>query len=262
MKNHFKALYHAIKCELKKPKSTFEEIARQGGFESDGTTLSGTGSTLEINKYRVEFLGRFIRDYNIESLLDIPCGDCNWQHTIPGLESIHYFGTDISKTVLETAKAKNAQREYMQFSTSTFDLTTDIPELYRDGNKTLVLVKEVIQHLNLDRGLQAMLNVKASGAKYLAVTHHSSDLYSITKNQDIDCGEFYPNNMFLAPFNFSESIANVDTIVPKDLQKYFGNLLIFDLETWNPSSLEHTTTAFSRIKERYSQRLQSYQSQP
>jgi hypothetical protein len=206
----------------------FESIAKGGGWKSDGTTISGGGSTIEINKYRTKFLSDFIKDYGITHIIDIPCGDANWQHSIPDLDKISYFGSDISTTALNSAKNKNKHREYMKFSEKPIDLTENVLKI-KNGEKTLIIIKEVIQHLPLQQGMKMLKNAKKSGIKYIAVTNHDTKLFNVEKNIDVTAGGFYPNNIFLEPFNFKNPIRDINESLNDDLQAGYGNLIIFDL---------------------------------
>jgi len=88
----------------------------------------------------------------------------------------------------------------------------------------------------LDDGVKMITNIKKSGVRYLAVTNHAKDIFDVRENKNIDFGGFYPNNMFLPPFNFNQPVADVnDLLNTKEEKKKFGNLLIFDLHnlSWN-----------------------------
>ena len=76
---------------------------------------------------------------------------------------------------------------------------------------------------------------KKSGIKYIAITNHDKILFNIDKNINIDMiGDFYPNNMFMEPFNFKNPIKDVkDIINNKNLEKGLGNLIIFDIQEQN-----------------------------
>jgi len=208
--------------------TVFETIASKGGWYSDGSTISGEGSTVNVNKYRVKFLADFIDEYNITHVIDIPCGDCTWQHTIPNLDKIKYFGSDISETALRIAKEKNKGRNHMTFSDKTIDLTQEIPQItYKDS--TLIIIKEVIQHLTLEQGIRMLRNAQLSGAKYIAVTNHDMKAFNVTENTNISAGGFYPNNIFLPPFNFKNPIRDIADIIGTEMNPGWGNLIIFNL---------------------------------
>jgi hypothetical protein len=210
--------------------TVFETIAANGGWESD-SSISGSGSTIEANVYRVNFLDKFIKQYKITHLVDIPCGDCTWQHTIPDLDKIKYFGADISATALRIAREKNKDRPYMVFSDTPIDLTENPPYI-EDGPKetTLIMIKEVVQHLTLDQGMSMLRNAKRSGIQYIAVTNHDKDLFDVKENVEIVPGDFYPNNIFMHPFNFKNPIMDIADDMSLELTRGYGNLIIFNLQ--------------------------------
>ena len=45
-----------------------------------------------------------IHEYDINLVLDIPCGDANWQFGSKKLNTITYIGGDITKSVVEQNK--------------------------------------------------------------------------------------------------------------------------------------------------------------
>ena len=114
-------------------------------------TLSGGGSTKEINKFRNIFLSDFINEYDISHIYDI-CGDCNWQSDFINLvnnKAIKYFGFDVSEFALSLAKEKNKLNKNMCFSEKPINLCEEVLECI-NGESSLIIIKEVIQHLPLD----------------------------------------------------------------------------------------------------------------
>lgn len=204
----------------------------QGWGFTNNETLSGDGSTLAVNKYRNLFLSNFINKHRIQKVYDI-CGDCNWQHAFVSLvnvEGFEYFGFDVSGIALTKAKEKNAGNS-LKFSDSPIDLCNYKLEC-TNPSKSLIIIKEVIQHLPLDMGLTILKNIKESGIKYLAVTNHDTELFDIRVNKNTQPGGFYPNNMYLEPFNMKNPIEDIsDFINNKELEKEYGNLIIFDMDT-------------------------------
>lgn len=158
----------------------FEEIYKTnmwGSSESHSGTGSEVGSTAAVR----ECLGQWIKKYQVHTLLDIPCGDGNWQRLIPGLndaDNIQYYGFNISTSATQAAKVKNADMPNMQFG--VFDLVNNIP---MKGD--MIIIKHLIQHLTLDQGLKVVENAKAAGIKWLAVT--SDPKYNNTGCMDPGC---------------------------------------------------------------------------
>lgn len=194
-----------------------------------GESISGSGSEIDSNKYRIIFIGDIIKKYNIKYIYDI-CGDCNWQHKIYNLDSVIYFGTDISNHALSLAKQKNMQYKNMIFTENAMDLTKTFFDEINDCEKSLIIIKEVIQHLSFDKALKLLKQIKYSGIKYILITNHNENDYNVSKNYDIHDGSFYPNNIFMYPFNFKNPIENIDDFLPDDVSKGYGNLILFNIQ--------------------------------
>ena len=146
----------------------FENIAKGQVWGGGKETKSGTGSLLASTVSVRKCLGEWIKFYNISSVMDVPCGDANWQRFIPGISDISYRGFDISPHVVHRARQKNP--DFMKFG--ILDITSNIPP-----RADLVLMRDVIQHLPLKLGQQAIQNVLLSGAKWLAVSSYNNVNY-------------------------------------------------------------------------------------
>ncbi len=203
-------------------------LHRLWGFE-DNETLSGGGSTLSVNVFRNQFLANFINKNNIVEIFDI-CGDCNWQREFMKLTDAKYFGFDVSEYALQLAKEKNKSIPGMTFSEHPINLCET--ELVC-GEHSLIIIKEVIQHLPLKDGMRMLQNIKKSGIKYIAITNHDERLFP-AGNVDVNIGEFYMNNVFLPPFNFKNPLKDVnDDILGDSNKKKYGNLIIFNIQEQN-----------------------------
>ncbi len=197
----------------------------------DNETLSGGGSTKSVNIFRNIFLAKFINENNILNIFDI-CGDCNWQQEFMKLvnnEATKYFGFDVSNYALNIAKEKNKSNPTMSFSENPINLCETVLSC-NDGEKSLIIIKEVIQHLPLEYGRKMLRNIKQSGIKYIAITNHAETLFD-AKNIDVKIGGFYPNNMFLPPFSFKNPLKDVNDTISGDSNKItHGNLIIFNIQ--------------------------------
>ena len=75
-------------------KDIFTEIYVKNKWKDD-SSHSGTGSNLEQTKEIIKFLPKFISKNNIQSILDIPCGDFYWMKEI-NFDKVNYIGGDIN----------------------------------------------------------------------------------------------------------------------------------------------------------------------
>src|SRR5438046_2762088 len=101
-------------------------------------SVSGPGSTIERGlQFRDEFV-KVLRDVEIKSILDAPCGDFNWMRLVLDDLDVEYTGVDI----VEALVRENAARDARQFR--CLDFTPD--ELPRAD---AVLCRDELVHLSL-----------------------------------------------------------------------------------------------------------------
>jgi len=118
----------------------------------------------------------------------------------------------------------------MTFSENPINLCETILQC-NDGEKSLIIIKEVIQHLPLEYGIKMLKNIKNSGIKYIAVTNHDKTLFNVNSNINVAIGEFYQNNIFLPPFNFKNPLCDANDEIIGDINKIkYGNLIIFNIQ--------------------------------
>lgn len=203
-------------------KHTFDQTAKSNRWGSS-ETVSGPGSELAMTASVRECLGHWIRKYDIHVLVDCPCGDANWQGYIPGIATIQYHGYDIADRPLERARKKHVQKP-MTFE--HLDLTSTVPPVRGD----MIMVRDVIQHLPLDKGRKMLENAKASGAKYIAVTSFTDGF-----NTGTTAGGFYKNNVHQHPFVMPPPLEKCQNYAQSAAVKWFPTdvLELIDLAAWN-----------------------------
>lgn len=127
-------------------------------------TYSGPGSLLENTDLLIENLNKFIREFNIKSIIDAPCGDFNYMSKV-NLDNINYLGLDVSKNAINRCNAKNQKSN---ISVRVSDATNEsLP--YAD----LILIKDLFLHLSFEHIKKILDNVKSSGCKYFATSRYS-----------------------------------------------------------------------------------------
>ncbi len=176
--------YYRLKFN-KPPAEIFTDMYEKGGWHGK-ESASGPGSDMEKTQVVRELLPQLIKELNIESILDVPCGDFNWMQHVQ-LTGIRYIGADVVKPVVEANVQKFAsdQRQFL-----CLDLCRDsIPKA------DLILCRDCLPHLSNKHVLEGMKNIKASGAKYVLMTTYPRT----KKNEDILTGWFRPLNLELPP---------------------------------------------------------------
>ena len=174
-------------------KNNFWADAIGGATLKPDASISGNGSNLiSTAKIRKE-IPQLLKKYNIQIMLDAPCGDFFWmRYIISQLGSIRYIGIDIVDDLIKRNKSlyKNNEIEFLHL-----DLIKDsLPCV------DLVLCRDCLVHFSYNDVVLTIQNLKESGSKYILMTHFN--WVKDRKFQDITTGDWHPVNFTLPPFNF------------------------------------------------------------
>lgn len=176
---------------LSSPQSIFENIYEKN-YWGDGESLSGTGSNLSQTRHVIKFLSALIKERQIKSILDIPCGDFNWMKEVD-LQGVEYMGGDIVSSVIDR---NNARYNRKGVSFIHIDLLTDsLPEA------DLILVRDCLVHFSNEHVFMALKNVARSQAKYLLTT-----TFPGRENVDIITGSWRPVSLEGEPFGLPQPL--------------------------------------------------------
>jgi SAM-dependent methyltransferase len=151
-------------------------------------SVSGLGSELNQTTEIVAALPALCAQYNIQSFLDLPCGDFNWiRHVSPFLS--HYIGGDIVPQLIEANRTKYSG--YGQFM---------VLNLLKDKLPTVDVIfsRDCLVHFSYSDIKKALANIKRANIKYLLTTSYLNREI----NNDIITGEWRPINLEKAPFYF------------------------------------------------------------
>jgi len=175
--------------------NVFTSIFR-GNYWGSDESRSGAGSTVDKTKTIREKLPVLWHKFEIESFLDVPCGDYNWMKEV-NKENIIYIGGDIVSEMVEQNRARYGKRNIFF---ETLDITKDIlPKV------DMIFCRECLHHLSYESIFKAVRNFKKSGSKFLLVTTSPLTL----SNWDIVNGDFRPLNLRIKPFNFPSPLVKI-----------------------------------------------------
>jgi 2-polyprenyl-3-methyl-5-hydroxy-6-metoxy-1,4-benzoquinol methylase len=159
-------------------------------------SLSGPGSSLKNTKNLRKKLPIIIKKYGIRSIVDAPCGDCNWIQHIIKKSQIKYTGIDIVKKCIDNNKLKFKDKN---FSFKQMDITKD-----KLPRADLFICRDFIFHLSFKDTYKFLLNLKKLKTKYILFSSHTKSKTEILLNKDIKSGDFRKINLFNTPYNFKE----------------------------------------------------------
>jgi hypothetical protein len=192
----------------------FNDIYSNNLFKGS-ESISGPGSSIAATgKMRAEF-SNLLKIYDIQSIVDIPCGDFNWMSSVD-LKEIKYVGGDIVIDLIEANRKK-----YGDYTFGVYDLRFDaLPEA------DLLLCRDCFIHLPLFDILLCLKNIRASKIRWCLL----STYYSTEENSELS-GLWRPINLLRPPFNLPEPQALITERAGAD--KHFDK----SLGLWDVSAI-------------------------
>ena len=165
----------------------FADIFRRN-YWGGTTSISGTGSDFHQVHTLVQELPSLLRELQITTLLDIPCGDFLWMKDVD-LQGITYIGADIVPELIElNQKAHGGGRRTFVH----LDVMRDsLPRV------DLILCRDCLVHFSLVDASRALRNLCTGGSGYLLATTFPGR----ARNDDIATGQWRPLNLQAPPFS-------------------------------------------------------------
>lgn len=180
-------------------------------------SVSGRGSDLDQTRVLRERLPNVIRDLEIHSMLDLPCGDFNWMsHVISAVPNLDYLGGDIVGDLIDlnNSRYSNSRTKFRKI-----DLITNVPP-----SADLLVCRDCLVHLSFNDIEKVLCNIAASNYKYVAFTSFDK----VRSNKDIVTGAWRPLNLCAAPFNLPLPEVSINEQCTESNGKYRDkNLAIF-----------------------------------
>src|ERR1700749_961777 len=94
----------------------FESIASRNTWRNS-ESRSGDGSTLYYTRHLRSRLESFVRDFNIRTFFDAPCGDFNWMKEVAFPPRVTYTGGDIAASLIRDNRKDygSPRRRFVEF---------------------------------------------------------------------------------------------------------------------------------------------------
>ena len=137
-------------------------------------SASGHGSDLgDATATSLAFLRHVIQNYSVDTMIDVPCGDVNWQLETRATDALSgYVGLDIVASVAAFNERRFAHHSNKRFAAWDF-AQCPLPQL-RNASGTfavdLVHSRDVFQHMRPASALRAIHHVVDSGARLFVAT--------------------------------------------------------------------------------------------
>lgn len=101
----YKAVRYRIEFGRRDHRGVFQKI-HDSNLWGSAESVSGGGSTLAATAVLRDELARWLKDNDIKSFVDIPCGDFNWMSRVEFPPGAAYTGLDLVPEIVEKARAE------------------------------------------------------------------------------------------------------------------------------------------------------------
>jgi len=162
-------------------------------------SISGSGSDSPQTTELIAALQAALQSLQIESLLDIPCGDFFWMQKVVSVLK-NYVGGDIVTPLIQSNNSRFGSPE-KAISFMVLDiLKSQLPSC------DALLCRDCLVHLSFKHIKLALKQIMVSGSRYLITTTFPSRV----SNDDILTGMWRPLNLQASPFFFPPPLSLIN----------------------------------------------------
>ena len=174
----------------------------QSNYWSNDESVSGFGSTVLATENLRAQLTVILEKFNIETILDAPCGDFNWMNLFLKENKLkNYIGVDL---VSEMIKKNNENFKNDTINFIELDIIKDpLP------TADLLICRDCLIHFSYEDIHKFLQNFKNSSIKYLLTTNFYFDKNTDYITKDIITGDHRITDLNSEPINFPKSIFSI-----------------------------------------------------
>lgn len=211
------------KFKKKNLKDTFSYIYKKNHW-SGKESISGKGSDSKQTVTIIKEIPILLNKLNINTFLDIPCGDFNWAQHL-NLGDCNYIGGDIVDDLIANNTNRFAKDKV------TFKVINLVEDIIPEAE--LLMSRDCFVHLSYENIFKAVKNIKSSNCTYfLATTFTKRTINFNTVN-----GHWRTLNLEIEPFNFPKPLYLINENCTEKNGRYndksLGLWKIVDLPNFN-----------------------------
>lgn len=199
----------------------FERVRRYRLW-GDGLSLSGPGSERgsEPVEQALALLDQIVRDYDVRSIADVPCGDVGWINAFLERHRIRYTGYDIVRRLVWRNRLRFPRRRFR-----VLDVTSRPPK-----PADLLFCKDLVNHLETADIWRVLNNIARSGARLVVISSNTGHAYEELASQT--GGESRHVDLLAPPFSLPDPIVGEDYLIVwrgDDLRKKMASVATPDI---------------------------------
>ena len=165
-------------------------------LSKDLISVSGHGSNINTNQFfnLKKIFTKIIYNKEINSVLDMPCGDFLWFYEIIKGKNIDYVGVDIVNELIEANKTKYQNKNF------SF-INDDIVNFDTNKKFDLILIRDLFIHIQNSDIKKIIQNIKKMNFRYVALNSYNNKM-----NNDVIVGKHRKINLLIEPFNLNQPL--------------------------------------------------------
>ena len=174
----------------------------QSNYWNNNESVSGSGSTVEVTENLRSQLPFLLKKFNIETILDAPCGDFNWMKFFLKKNKLkNYIGADL---ISEIIKKNNEQFKNDTINFIELDITKDLLP-----TSDLLICRDCLIHFSYKDIQKFLQNFNNSSIKYLLTTNFYFDKNTDYITKDIITGDHRYTDLNSVPINFPKPLFSI-----------------------------------------------------
>ena len=218
--------FRDYRLKKKQTEEVFLDIYKNNKWGGRGS-ISGRGSDIHQTKFIAKELPTVFNNFNISTMLDIPCGDFHWMKDVD-LSNVNYIGSDIVNELVEN-NSTQYKRDGLSFQ--KLNLIKDkLPKV------DLIFCRDCLVHLSFDDIFDALSNICDSHSKYLLTTTFTGR----PDNEDIATGNWRTLNLEMSPFTLPKPFKIINEGCTEDGGSYSDKAL----GLWKITDIQKTLSGY------------------
>jgi len=219
--------YIAFQLKSKGTEDVFTDIYQRNKWGGK-YSVSGPGSDGHQTRVIACELPALLNEFNISTMLDIPCGDFHWMKSVD-LKDINYTGADIVKDLIQ-GNRESYGRNSIHFQ--SLNLIKDkLPKV------DLVFCRDCLVHFSFKDIFGALHNICDSHSEFLLTTTFTDR----KDNHDIVTGQWHGLNLEVAPFMLPKPLR----IINEECTEGNGRYKDKSLALWRTIDIRESLTKLS-----------------
>lgn len=215
-----------IASQAKAWRDITDTVSSPGVRYANGGSVNSAASSASRTRLLIPWLSNLLRQYRIQTMLDVPCGDLIWMRHVDIRNLYSYIGMDLIPELIRTNQQEFHDRHNMAFRQANLLTVKRFPRV------DLIMSRDFLYCLPTEAIYQVIQKFRESGSRYLLATNYPGADNVYEYDPDLYRWSGYmerPYDLRESPFSLDQ-IDYIDEIpAPKGVVSQPHSLTLFEL---------------------------------